>query len=348
MAASDVEIIKAFTDKSNILDRFLADYQCETGMFGDDVLSYNGGFCVTVPMKRANEAEFSKCLRIWYANLSHMKERSNLVSIALRSSSLSYFVDYEYIDQALRVGGVAVPGIRMDWLAKATTLRDFLLKQSPTAQQLKKLADNFYRMCADLNRAGFAHGDLSSSNILINPDMSLKLIDYDSMYVPSMGNGYKQQIVGTDGYQHPQRSRVALTAGKNNDYFSQQVIYAQLLAFALRPQLCSQVSDRELLFNSNDLASPQAFRASSHYRLLSSLNDRDVQFYLDELEKAIGLPINQVRSVCDLPRREEPLDPPRVMFRNRYYCPECGTRYTSEASTSCNRCRHPREVERTW
>lgn len=347
MAAREEEIIKAFTNESNILDSLLSGYHCEKGIFEDDVEFYNGGFCVTVPMKKGSDTDFSKCLRVWHRNLSQMKERSGLVSEALRRSQLSYFVDYEYLDQALRVEGVAVPGIRMDWLAKATTLRDFLLNQSPTTQQLRKIAQNFYQMCADLNRAGFAHGDLSSSNILINPDLSLKLIDYDSMYVPSMGDRFVQEIAGTDGYQHPQRYG-GIKAGKTNDYFSQQVIYVQLLAFALQPQLCKQVSDKELILNRGDLANPQAFRSSAHYGLFSSLNDADVQFYLNELEKAIGQPIDQVCSVCDLHRREETMKPKRVMFRNINYCPMCGTKYPSEESAFCYRCDHPREVEKTW
>ena len=347
MAAREEEIIKAFTNHNNILDKLLSGYHCEIGIFGDDVEFYNGGFCVTVPMKKGNDTDFSKCLRIWHRNLSQMKERSSLVTEALRSSQLSYFVDYEYIDQALLVEGKAVPGIRMDWMAKSTTLRDFLLTQKPTTQQLRKIANNFYQMCYDLNKAGFAHGDLSSSNILVNPDMSLMLIDYDSMYVPSMEDRFVQEIAGTDGYQHPQRYG-GIKAGSRNDFFSQQVIYVQLLAFALRPHLCNQVSDKELLFTSSDLASPQAFRSSAHYRLLSSLDDTDVQFYLDELEKTIGQPIDQVCSVCDLFGREEPPKPARVMFRNKNYCPMCGTGYPLAESNFCNQCGHPREVEKTW
>lgn len=333
MAVREEDIIKAFTNKSNILDKVLSGYHCVTGIFGDDVEFYDGGFCVTVPMKKGNDADFSKCLRIWHRNLSRMKERSNLVTRALRSSQLSYFVDYEYLDQALLVDGMAVPGIRMDWLAKATTLRDFLSDQLPTKQQLRKLADNFYQMCADMNHAGFAHGDLSSSNILVNPDMSLKLIDYDSMYVPSMGDGFVQEIAGTDGYQHPKRYG-GIKAGSNNDYFSQQVIYVQLLAFALQPQLCSQVSDKELLFTNNDLASPQAFHNSAHYSMLSSLNDKDVRFYLDELEKSIGKPLDQVLSICYLRSDEEsPMD------AHQYnYCPKCGTQYYKSYSRYCHHC----------
>ena len=348
MAAREEDIIKAFTNTSNILDASLSGYHCVTGIFGDDVEFYDGGFCVTVPMKKDNEASFSKCLRIWHRNLSNMKERSNLVSQALRNSPLRhrYFVDYEYLDRALNVGGEEVPGIRMDWVAEpTTTLRKFLLG-NPTAKQLKQLAENFYQMCEDMNGAGFAHGDLSSSNILVNPDMSLILIDYDSMYVPSMKNRFRQEIAGTNGYQHPERAR-GVMAASNNDYFSQQVIYVQLLAFALRPQLCSQVSDKELLFTTGDLANPQAFRSSAHYRTLSSIGDSEVQLYLDELAKAIGQPIDQVCSVCNIYRSEQS-KPTQIMHRNKNYCPQCGTKYPYEHSAFCNQCQHPREVPKTW
>jgi len=339
MVAREEEIINAFTSKNNILDKLLSAYHCETGFFGDDVEFYNGGFCVTVPMKKGNDVDFSKCLRIWHRNLSQMKERSDLVAKALRSSKLSYFVDYEYLDQALQVGGIAVPGIRMDWIAESTTLRDFLLN-SPTIQQLRKLADNFYHMCADLNKAGFAHGDLSSSNILVNPDMSLKLIDYDSMYVPSMGDRFIQEIAGTDGYQHPQRYG-GIKAGSNNDYFSQHVIYVQLLAFAIHPKLCNQISDKELLFSNSELANSRAFRDSANYKLLSSLKDENLQFYLDELEKAIAQPIGQVRSVCDIERPKANND--SSIHKNQSFCPQCGTKYYTSRSRFCYYCGHPRK-----
>lgn len=346
MAAREEDIIRAFTNNSNILDNALSGYCCETGFFGDDVEFYDGGFCVTVPMKKGAGTNFSKCLRIWHRNLSNMKERSNLVSQALRSSRLPYFVDYEYLDRALRVGGVDVPGIRMDWVAEpTTTLRKFLLG-NPTAKQLKQIAENFYQMCKDMNGAGFAHGDLSSSNILVNPDMSLILIDYDSMFVPSMGRRFRQEIAGTNGYQHPQRAG-GIVAGSNNDFFSQQVIYVQLLAFSLRPQLCGQIADKELLFTRSELASPSAFRSSAHYRTLSAIGDSRVTLYLDELAKAIGQPIDQVCSVCNI-KSSEPPETSRKIHRNKNYCPECGRKYSSERESFCPKCGHPREVPKTW
>ena len=317
MLPGRVEIAKSLANISNILDKELVGYQCGVGAFGDDVEYICGGYCVTVPMKKSSDNKYSKCLRIWYNDLPDMKKRSALVSKALRLSKLPYFLDYEYLEQAVKVNGNFLAGIRMDWEDEPTvTLRDFL-RNGATADQLKKLYRNFFRMCYDMKRCGFAHGDLSSGNILVKPDTSILLVDYDSMYVPGMH--YNQQIEGTEGYQHPRRKNEILKAGPNNDNFSQIIIYVQLLAFAKQPILCKQIDDNALLFNGNDLASSKVFRSSSPYKTLYALKDNDIIFYLDEVAKAIDQPLDEVKSLCDLtpPSAYKPEPPKPVETRYR-------------------------------
>lgn len=344
MAANEKDIIKAFLEGTNILDKTLSSYHCEPGVFENSVLAYCGGYCVTVPMKKDNDQKLSKCLRIWTRNIPDIKERSMLVSRALKKSQLSYFVDYEYLDQALKLADRTEPGIRMDWLDEPTiTLQNFLF-MGPTLLQLKKLAYNFYHMCLDMNKFGFAHGDLSSSNILVKPDISLSLIDYDSMYVPEMaGRGFKQQITGTDGFQHRSRHNRIIKANQKNDYFSQQIIYIQLLAFTIQPQLCKQIDDKALLFNKKDLESIRNFKSSPYYKILFAMKNADITFYLGELEKAINEDdLDKVKSLCDLtpPSMSHQSETPKPVD-NKYRKENLGTLNTqprvSEGSKKVNR-----------
>lgn len=300
------QIVKALANISNFLDKELVGYCCKAGgPFGDSVEYIPGGCCVTVRMRKNNDSKYSKCLRIWHKDLPDMKERSDLVSEALQSSKLKYFLwkDYKYLKQAVKVNGNALAGIWMDWEDKPTvTLCDFL-QNGPTIDQLKKLAQNFLQMCYDLNRYSFAHGDLSSNNILVKSDTHLLLIDYDSMYVPSLSNDpkriYYQYIAGTAGYQHPKRT-MGIKAGPNNDNFSQIIIYVQLLAFAKQPSLCKQIDNKALLFNGKDLTSSTVFRSSPYFKTLYALRDNDIEFYLDEVAKAIDQPLDEVKSLCEL------------------------------------------------
>ena len=293
------EIARALVNISNILDKELVGYCCKVGgPFGDSAEFRPGGYCVTVPMRKSNDSKFSKCLRIWYNELPNIKERSDLVSKALRKSKLPYFLDYEYLERAVRVNGMVLAGIRMDWENEPTVTLCVFLHNGPTIDQLKKLAQNFLQMCYDMNRCSFAHGDLSSENMLVKPDNSILLIDYDSMYVPGMH--YNQQIAGTEGYQHPRRKKEIIKAGPNNDNFSQIIIYVQLLAFAKQPSLCKQIDSKALLFKENDLISSTVFRSSPYFKTLYALRDNDIEFYLDEVAKAIDQPLDEVKSLCEL------------------------------------------------
>ena len=48
-------------------------------------------------------------------------------------------------------------------------------------------------------------GDLKSDNIIVRPDGSLALVDYDGMFVPSM-KGRKSPTKGTKNFSHPLRT----------------------------------------------------------------------------------------------------------------------------------------------
>lgn len=306
MPAKKEEIIRAFKNESNIcLDCQLTDYHCLPGRLRSTVRFYWGGYCVTVPMYKGNCNQPTICLRIWHDEhdqLKKMQNRVEKVSEAIQKSKLDYFVKvYEYYEKAIVVNGEALPGIKMSWIDDSVvSLGKFLSEKHPTSAQLRTLSSNFLTMCTEMKLAGFAHGDLSSSNILVQPDLKLKLIDYDSMFVPKMNEDYIQEIAGTEGFQSPKRFEEGVTANEKNDYFSQQVIYVQLLAFAKQPSLCNQIDDKTLLFKGNDLTSSKMFRSSPYYKTLFALGDNDIEFYLDEVAKAIDQPLDEVKSLCEL------------------------------------------------
>ena len=339
------EIIDAFSDFSNVGDRDLIGYGCcensnpETNIIFP-FMTYSGGCCVTVPLKKAGCSK--KCLRIWYKNMPEIEERSKIVSEGLKASRLKYFLDYKYVKSAIRINNIDCPGICMDW-EECPTLAEFLKHkdeesgkiQIPTSAELTKVKENFYTLCLDLNKAGIAHGDLSSTNILVKADLNLLLIDYDSMYVPQMGKDhYKQNIEGTEGYQHKLRDG-NLIAAEDNDYFSQQVIYLCLLAFEKSPGLCKKITDKNLLFYKDDFASNTAFVNSPGFKLIHELKNEELDFYLEELRIAVSNPLNEVHSIIET---RMPLEQAKPLIELATYCGTCGHHFENQTDLYCPDC----------
>ena len=56
-----------------------------------------------------------------------------------------------------------------------------------------------------LRTQSFSHGDIKPDNIIVRPDGSLTLVDYDGMFVPSM-KGSQSPTIGTRDFSHPLRT----------------------------------------------------------------------------------------------------------------------------------------------
>ena len=85
---------------------------------------------------------------------------------------------------------------------------------------------------------------MQDGNILIKhngTDVEIKLIDYDSLFVPTL-HGQPEQIVGLPEYQHPKRIAGGGQANKKVDYFSELVIYLSFLSLSEKPDLWTQFS----------------------------------------------------------------------------------------------------------
>ena len=103
---------------------------------------------------------------------------------------------------------------------------------------------------------------------MVKPDLSLVLVDYDSMFVPEL-NGMPDEIKGLVGYQHEARWKNKLVSEKA-DYFSELVIYLSLKALAKMPSLWKDLNmeDTEtLLFSGEDI---QSKGSSNIFRLLKT------------------------------------------------------------------------------
>lgn len=221
-------------------------------------IRYVGGFCIVFPFYKASGEKTA--VRCWIASVDDAKERTRLIAKELNRVKLPYFVNFEYETEGIATNCGVQPLVLMDWV-NANSLKDYLQDNLENPDALQRLAESFKRMVCDLHKAHISHGDLQHGNIMVKDDGTLVLVDYDSMYVPAL-SGYRDEIKGLVGYQHPSRWENDYVTEKA-DYFSELVIYTSIMALSYFPSLWKElkIADSEtLLFSSDDIKS----KGSSH------------------------------------------------------------------------------------
>lgn len=217
------------------------------------LVAYTGGYSRVYSVSAYDRNFALRCLT---ANLSEARERYRIAGAYLRMQKLPYFVDFEYLDDALAVKGRTWPVIWMEW-AEGLCLREFVGAHLGNPEVLLSLADAFRQMVAALHERNISHGDLQDENIIVAYDGTvprLRLVDYDGLFVPGL-YGFPEAIAGHADYQHPRRFTVK-TANPAVDYFSELVIYLSLLVYASYPRLWNSAAEKRLLFSEADFANP--------------------------------------------------------------------------------------------
>ena len=115
---------------------------------------------------------------------------------------------------------------------------------------MSMLCYRFCKMAAWLRSQSFAHGDIKPDNIIVRPDGTLTLVDYDGVFVPAM-KGQKSPTIGTKDFSHPLRTIDDFD--ETIDDFSLASIALSLKAISLDSSLLQNygASDR-LLFSATD------------------------------------------------------------------------------------------------
>lgn len=245
---------------TNIHDASLIGYHPLPGLLGP--MFYPGGFGVVFPLQNSTGHKYA--FRVWHKEIAGIKERTNKIATYLQGLNLPYFVEFDFVSGGLTVeeedGEQTVDTVRMDWV-EGDNLHDFIsnAKKDESVDVFKStmrtLAANFKKMYKDLHRVEISHGDLQHGNVVIQDDLSIKLVDYDSVYVPTI-QGEQQITSGLTGYQHPLRKIRSDTAAPYDDYFSELIIYSGLLILSIMPELWPDDEDEldnfSFLFTEND------------------------------------------------------------------------------------------------
>lgn len=177
-------------------------------------------------------------------------DRYRAVSAAVQSLNAPFLVGFEFVEAGIRVNGNRFPILKMEWV-EAELLGTWVERSRYSPERLIAVAAAILAAAEALESAGIAHGDLQHGNVLIDSTDSVRLIDYDGMFVPALA-GRSASESGHRNYQHPDRARLGF--GSTIDRFSAHVISTSLLALAADPSLWDRFGDAQehLLFKSDD------------------------------------------------------------------------------------------------
>ncbi|MEU8202949.1 hypothetical protein [Streptosporangium sp. NPDC049046] len=187
----------------------------------------SGNFASVFSVTTATGKKYA--IKCFTRNIPDQEKRYRAVSDHLRALPHHWKIGFDYQSTGIMVAGRWHPLLRMEWVEAVGLIR-WIEEHLGDHAALFTLARRFAELANDLARAGIAHGDLQHGNLLVTPDGSLKLVDYDGMYVPAlMGMTATEQ--GHRHYQSP--SRVHAGLGPDLDRFSNWLIYLSLVAISV-------------------------------------------------------------------------------------------------------------------
>ena len=236
-----------------------------------------------------------------------LRERYNEISKYLRQVNLPFMVDFQYLEQGIRVRGAWYPVLKMQWV-EGFVLNEFVRDNLDKKPILQALSQIWLRMARRLREANMAHCDLQHGNVLFVPgssanSLAVKLIDYDGMCVPALA-GVKSGEVGHPAYQHPERLRTG-TYNQEVDRFSLLSIATGLRCLTVGGRSLWDRYDNgdNLLFRQSDLQAPAQ---SPLFQELLAIRDPQAQSLVKELSRACQGPLDAVPLVTDLLPDEKP------------------------------------------
>ena len=179
-----------------------------------------------------------------------------------------YITSVKYMEKELFVDSQCeedeFPVLLMDWV-DGETMEVYIAANYQIQSAMSMLSYRFGKMAAWLRTQSFSHGDIKPDNIMVRPDGSLTLVDYDGMFVPSM-KGSQSPTIGTRDFSHPLRT--VDDFDETIDDFSLASIALSLKAISMKSTLLDiyGASDR-LLFSENDYRNP------SNSKVISALQE---------------------------------------------------------------------------
>ena len=259
------EYVKAIQDADDNLDK-LAYLTPVLDNHGEPYRS-SGAFAVVFKMQDKSTGKYY-ALKCFTEEQEGRADAYRQIADELDMVDSPYITSVKYMEKELFVDCQCeedeFPVLLMDWV-EGETMEAYIAANYHNQSAMSLLCCRFGKMAAWLRSQSFAHGDVKPDNIIIRPDGSLTLVDYDGMFVSSM-KGCKSPTVGTKDFSHPLRTMDDFD--ETIDDFSLASIALSLKAISMKSTLLDTygASDR-LLFSENDYRNP------SNSKVISALQE---------------------------------------------------------------------------
>ena len=257
------EYVKAIQDAGDNLDK-LAYLTPVIDDHGEPYRS-SGAFAVVFKMQDKSTGKYY-ALKCFTEEQEGRADAYRQIADELDMVDSSYITSVKYMEKELFVDSQCeedeFPVLLMDWV-DGETMEAYIAANYHNQSAMSMLCYRFGKMAAWLRSQSFAHGDVKPDNIIIRPDGSLSLVDYDGMFVSSM-KGSKSPTIGTKDFSHPLRT--VDDFDETIDDFSLASIALSLKAISMNSTLLDTygASDR-LLFSEKD------YRTPSNSKVISAL-----------------------------------------------------------------------------
>lgn len=244
------EYLAAIRDAHDNLDK-LSHLVPVLDNYGEPYRS-SGAFAVVFKMK---DEQTGKCyaLKCFTEEQEGRAEAYRKIAEELEFVDSPYITSVKYLEKELFVDSNCedeeFPVLLMDWI-EGETMETYIADHYMDNHAISMLCYRFCKMAAWLRSQSFAHGDIKPDNIMVRPDGTLTLVDYDGMFVPAM-KGQKSPTIGTKDFSHPLRTIDDFD--ETIDDFALASIALSLKAISLNSSLLNEygASDR-LLFSAAD------------------------------------------------------------------------------------------------
>ena len=248
------EYVKAIQDAGDNLDK-LAYLTPVLDDHGEPYRS-SGAFAVVFKMQDKSTGKYY-ALKCFTEEQEGRADAYRQIADELDMVDSPYITSVKYMEKELFVDSQCeedeFPVLLMDWV-EGETMEAYIASNYHNQSAMSMLCYRFGKMAAWLRTQSFAHGDIKPDNIIVRPDGSLSLVDYDGMFVPSM-KGCQSPTIGTRDFSHPLRT--VDDFDETIDDFSLASIALSLKAISMKSTLLDiyGASDR-LLFSENDYRNP--------------------------------------------------------------------------------------------
>ena len=222
-------------------------------------------------------------------NINRIEDISNY----LENLSVDWLCKNTLHKKGIKIKDNLYPITLLEW-SHGQKLNDYVSFIIDDNQKILELQNKLVELSHDLEAKDIAHGDIQSGNVLVeqanNGGITLKLVDYDAMYIPTL-KGEQAIEKGHSSFQHPKRNMSDYNP--LIDRFSFWLLLTSLEALKYDKTLWNKdlrggFNDEDnFLFKSKDLSNPQS---SELVRRLRNINERSLNFYLDNLLSNMSSP----------------------------------------------------------